>query len=56
MLQMVYSSSGILIDFKLRCIQQAKIDDNINSDDLLRLGKVVFNSKKKFNFKSSLSF
>ena len=43
---MVYSSSGILIDFKLRCIQQAKIDDNINSDDLLRLGKVVFNSKK----------
>ena len=56
MLQMVYSSSGILIDFQLRCIQQAKIDDNINSDDLLRLGKVVFNSKKKFNFKSSLSF
>ena len=45
-MQLAYNNSDILIDFKLRCITETTmIDDNENSDDTLRLSRIVFNRK-----------
>ena len=54
-MQLAYNNSDILIDFKLRCITEAKmIDDNENSDDGLRLTRIVFN--RKLSIKSQSQF
>ena len=45
-MQLAYSYSGIMITFKLRCITETtKIHDNMNSKDLLRLNRIVYNRK-----------
>ena len=44
-MQLVYNNSGILIDFKLRCITEANIEDTTKSSHVTRMINIVFDSK-----------
>ena len=50
MIKLAYYFSGILIDFKLRCITEADFDDNIYSNDGKRLKQTTYNRESKFKF------
>ena len=50
MIKLAYYFSGILIDFKLRCITEADFDDDIKSVDRKRLIKSAINRERKITF------
>ena len=49
-MKLSYYFSGILIDFKLRCITEADFGDNLFSNDQKRLRKTAINRESKILF------